>query len=122
MKALDPGHRYELACLDLGAPGTIQFVKRIGYGYPGNTGNPCPGTNCQEVLRALIDRCLYLNGQIPCAETEVAIALMKAALLQFEVRAKRVKGKTLTVSLDEVIAGPICRVCGHVQCSESHAG
>lgn len=48
------------------------FVKREGEHFPGNVGH-YPGTTMQEVLRVLIDRAKYVNSQIPCLETEMAI-------------------------------------------------
>lgn len=124
MKILCPGHLYELACLD-GAPEEIsflRFVKRVGDHYPGNESPAWPGTTMQEVIRSLIDRAGYVNRQIPCSETEAAIGLLKAALLLFEIRAARVKGRTLEVpDLDAVVSGECCHQCGHVDCRE-HAG
>ncbi len=124
MQTLDPGHYYGLATLD-GKQGNqflLRFVKRIGEGYPGNEAPGYEGTTLQEVMRALIDRARYVNQQIPCAETEAAIGLLEGALLLFEVRAKRVKGKMFdTPLLSDVIDGIICPTCGHVKCDE-HKG
>lgn len=121
MKTLDPGHRFEVAVLD-GAPGETairQYVKRIGDRYPGNMGPPYPGTIMQEDLRAIIERAEYVLIQTPCAETEAGIGLLKAAILLFEIRAKRVKGKTLDVeTVQEVIDAEVCPKCGHVLCHE----
>src|SRR5258707_13345918 len=55
---------------------TLQFVKREGEGYPGNIGHH-EGTTMQEVLRVLIDRAKYINGQIPCDETLLGIYNMR---------------------------------------------
>jgi hypothetical protein len=67
MKILDHGHSYELANLDDPdhevPPVLLYFVKREGDGYPGNVGHHA-GTNMQEVMRALIDRLLYLDKQV----------------------------------------------------------
>ena len=86
MKILDAGHHYELDCLDGDETQSLVFVKRSGPKFPFNEGS-YPGTNCQEVLRALIDRCQYLQAQAPCAETKSIIANLRAALLLFELRA-----------------------------------
>lgn len=118
MKVLDPGHLYQLACLDGDRTEFLQFVKRVGARYPGNELPAYPGTTMQEVLRALIDRAQYVNRQISCAETEAAIGLLTAALLLFEVRAKRVKGKQLNLpTVDAAVRGLICADCGHVACA-----
>lgn len=122
MRILDPGHSYALRVLD-GLPGQEayrQFVKRIGERYPGNQPPAHPGTIMQEELRAIIDRAEYVNPQTPCAETEAAIGLLKGALLLFEIRAKRVKREWLeAATLDEIILGECCVICGHVKC-EGH--
>jgi hypothetical protein len=93
-------------------------VKRVGDRYPGNGGTGYEGTNCQEVLRALVSRSLYLNNQFPCAETEAIIGHLRSALLLFEVRAARIHGRALSLeSLEEIEDIPPCVVCGHLQCS-----
>ena len=120
MNVIDPGHEYLLDSLDGGEPVPLTFVKREGRHYPGNIGNH-PGTTMQEVLRALIDRARYVNGQIKCAETEAAIGLMEAALLLFELRAARCHRRFLEVPLSEVIGGYTCRVCGHIRCAGNHS-
>jgi hypothetical protein len=120
VKVIDPGHRYELGTLDgSGLPYPLQFVKRVGDKYPGNLPPAYPGTTMQEVLRALIERAQYVNRQIPCAETDAAIQLLGSALLLFEIRAKRVKGRTLDAgSIADVLSAETCPDCGHVQCLE----
>ncbi len=127
MKYITPGHSYVLEVYDVvpkdPAPFRqyLFFMKRIGERYPGNEGSPHPGTNCQEVLRALIDRLLYLNNQIPCAETEICIGHARHMILMLEMRAKRVKGKHLPVPLEhEIEKYPTCKVCGHILCEENH--
>lgn len=118
----DPGHDYVLASLDGDAPQRLTFVKREGEGFPGNVGSH-PGTTTQEVLRALIDRADYVNGQIPCAETEAAAALMRSALLLLELRAARRHARTpgAFATLDEAIDGThACPRCGHVGCDDCH--
>lgn len=117
LKILDPGHKYELEVYDAGNPDhtEIAFLKREGKGFPFNKGS-FPGTNCQEVLRALIDRTEYLNKQVPCAETEAIIAQLKAALFLFESRAARVHDKTLSLSdLGAPVRNQVCNICGHLK-------
>lgn len=125
MRVLDQGHLYELAELDGGeinSFSSLRFVKRVGDRFPGNVSPAYAGTTMQEVLRALIDRAEYVNRQIPCAETEASIALMEAALLLMEIRAKRVKGKNLDVAtVDSVVHAATCPHCQHVLCTE-HIG
>ncbi len=122
MKTLDPGHHYHLEVYDKGHDHEdLMFMKRIGEKYPGNTGPTHGGTNCQEVLRVLIDRLLYLNNQIPCAETEICVGHARHMILLLEMRAKRMKGKHLPVPLgQEIEKYPTCKVCGHILCDEKH--
>jgi hypothetical protein len=118
MKVLDRGHQYELAHLDGEGTQVLTFVKREGEHYPGNVGHH-QGTTMQEVIRALLERARYVNWQIPCLETEAAIHCLQQALLLFEVRAKRVKGKHLDVSTLALLeACSTCDTCGHVRCTE----
>ena len=71
MKVIDPGHSYLLRSYDGGGPSRLTFVKRCDppEKYPGNW-NAHPGTQIQEVLRALMERCQYINNQIPSEQTE----------------------------------------------------
>ncbi len=119
MKIIDSGHEYLLESLDGGEPVRLTFVKREGEGFPFNSGHH-PGTNVQEVLRALIERGDYLNRQVPCAETESATAMMRGALLLFELRAARRHGRNLDLnSTQEACCLPTCKTCGHIGC-EGH--
>ncbi len=85
MKVLEPGHIYQLE----GKNGTIQtltFFKDI----PTDDYPDChDGILCQEVLRALIDRIIYLNNQVPCEESEEILGHLRQCLYLFEIRAAR---------------------------------
>lgn len=116
MKILDAGHDYLLDCLDGGESIRLTFVKRSGEKFPFNSGSN-PGTNVQEVLRALIERTEYLNRQVPCAETEAASGCLKAALALFEIRAARRHGRLLDLpTLQHLSCSPTCARCGHIGC------
>ncbi len=121
MKTIDPGYRYALVNYDnypqqQGLEQQLLFVKREDENYPGNKGTN-PGTNCQEVLRALIDRCVYLQKQKSCAETEAIIGNLRSALLLFELRAARRHGRHLDFSyLETIEIAGTCETCGHVDC------
>lgn len=116
MHVVDSGHKYLLDALDGDAVQELTFVKREGPKYPGNRGHHS-GTTSQEVLRALIERSIYVNFQQPCAETESVIELLKAALYLLEVRAARTHGRVLELPMLEVMLGTgKCRGCGHVGC------
>lgn len=116
MKVIDPGHSYLLDSLDGDEKQRLVFVKREGEKYPGNVGSH-PGTNLQEVLRACVNRCVYLNDQVPCAETQAVRGLLTTALYLLEVRAARRHGRHLEASLCDVVRGVRkCERCGHVDC------
>lgn len=122
MNVIDPGHRYNLDVLDWTTTNKhpLVFVKRMGENYPGNeTTNP--GVTIQEVLRACIDRLYYVNDQIRCPESEAAIYNLRMAIYILEVRAKRVKKKTLNITtIKEIETVPTCVHCGHIMCTENH--
>lgn len=80
MKVLVPGHQYDLEYLDGDGSRWIQFVDR-GHG------RDCPGTTCQEVLRALIDRVKFLDAELPWQGNALILDNLRHALTLFEVRA-----------------------------------
>ncbi len=87
MTIIDPGHLYLLNQLDSLQFTQLRFVKRVGEGYPGNQPPPYPGTNIQEVLRALIDRHQYLDGQYHHWINGVCVFLYRVAINLLEYRA-----------------------------------
>lgn len=119
MKCLDPGHLYEIEGYDGGAPQAVRFMKRVGADYPFND-SAYGGTNCQEVLRVLIDRVRYLDRQQSCRENEEIVEHLRAALLLFETRAAERHGKNLTeTAMRDIVAEMACATCGHV-CCDTH--
>lgn len=124
MNVIDQGHIFELAtyngdaCYDRPAR-LLTFMKRSGPGSPGNVGS-FPGTNCQEVIRALISRVTYLDAQKPCAENEIIINSLRSALWAFEVRAARRRNATLSTHETNIEYAATCDVCGHIDCNEFH--
>lgn len=117
MKALDPGHVYSLDVFDGEAEAVLIFMKREGNGYPGNVGAH-PGTNCQEVLRALIDRVEYLNMQIQHPQNDLIISSLRTALTAFEVRAAERHGRKFIPAIMIERELP-CKKCGHIGCSHT---
>ena len=118
MKVLDPGHDYLLDVVDGDEPIRLTFVKRDNppERYPGNEGHYA-GTQFQEVLRALIDRGVYVNAQSRCPETTAAIDHFRHALYLFEARVRRVRGQPgLEVELNQVENYIPCKECGHIEC------
>lgn len=116
MKVLDPGHDFSLDNLDDIGKTRLVFVKRMGEGYPGNE-SAYPGTNMQEVLRVLINRCEYVNKQKPCDETVSTINHLRQALMHLEIRAARRHGRILDFTAWWGIEHrPYCEKCGHISC------
>lgn len=116
MKTIDAGHKYQADCYDGGSPVEITFMKREGAGYPGNVGH-YPGTNCQEVIRVLIDRITYLDNQIHHENNIESIRNLKEVLWLFEKRAAERHGiKQFEFTPEEVSVAPTCTVCGHIVC------
>lgn len=121
MRIIDPGHQYALDHLDGNLEELLTFVKREGSGYPGNQGSH-PGTNIQEVLRALIDRMKYLQSQIPCDNNLEVINHLRECIRLLEQRAAERHGRN-TDALDyrarigrTIETLPTCAKCGHVLC------
>jgi hypothetical protein len=116
MKVIDPGHYYELNVLDgdLPLPAYLRFVKREGPGYPGNKDH-YPGTTCQEVLRACLDRLQYVNRQEFSDYTFLAGQLIAAAIWHLEIRAAQ-RHKREQPGLQESCEAPCCPKCNHVGC------
>jgi hypothetical protein len=131
MNVLDPGHVYELDWLD-GQPGVCEdgdafnqmhenrliFVKREGPGYPGNVGHH-PGTNMQEVLRALIDRVRYLDQQVLHPNNTLILAHLQLAIFYLEERAaeRHHREPTFDVDTPEIENLPVCAKCRHIGCN-----
>lgn len=91
MKVISKGHKYRLDYLD-GDPdsrdegeayGVLQFVK---WDAPSEEMNH-PGTQTQEVLRALIDRTAYCDGCHPWVGNRAIIYHLRMALVLHEARA-----------------------------------
>lgn len=120
MKIIDAGHCYDLERLDVeDGPrySRLTFVKREGDNFPFNDGH-YTGTNCQEVLRALIDRTKYLNNQKPCMETEAALGCLEAALALYEVRAARRHGRHIDMTTtSQLVSANTCNKCKHIGCT-----
>lgn len=103
MRILDPGHKYELDVYDVPTNQlrlvnaedfkprqSLTFVKRCGPKHPNNQ-DAYPGTNCQEVLRALLDRVRFLHNQVPCWHNHVIVLSLNTALYMFELRNAQIK-------------------------------
>lgn len=120
-EVIDPGHMFRLGTLDGRMEQVLTFVKRCdltGSGeYPGNT-NSYPGTTLQCVIRALISRVRYLDGQESCNENAEIIERLQECLTLLETRAAARHGRTYEGTWKEAAEGRVCAVCGHTECRE----
>ncbi len=119
METLEPGHFYLVKCYDGEIVQPIQFMKRVGESYPGNEGSPHPGTNCQEVIRVLINRVKYLDKQIKSKHNLNILHHLRESLVAFEIRAA--ERHNLTLPLEYSLSSepediPVCDKCGHIVC------
>jgi hypothetical protein len=128
VKVIDPGHKYALRHLDGAGETLLNFVKRVGPKYPGNTGHH-EGTNIQEVARVLIDRLQYLESQDhdPRGRNTLAIYNLREVIRLMEDRAAERHGRDRTQlayqnqlesNIEEM---PVCPICGHIGCDETAA-
>lgn len=145
MKVLDKGHLYQLDTLledPENAPRakvstSLRFVKRVGEKYPGNVPPGYEGTTTQEVIRALIDRMLYVDAQKPHPTNDQVIRGLRTALMNLELRAAKERGEfeefvALLAKSNKLIPSmpdlqmmggvfrieelPTCSHCGHIGC------
>lgn len=116
MIVLDPGHTYQPDEFDgETAENVIIFMKREGAKYPNNIGHHA-GTNCQEIIRILIDRVKYLDKQISHPQNAQILRGLRRALFGFELRAAERHGRELTHPLAPIEDILACKICGHIQC------
>lgn len=83
MRVLDPGHSYALANLQFPGETLLRFMKDPKL----HDGDGGPGTSCQEVLRALIDRVKTLDAEKLWDGNAAIVADLRHALALFEARA-----------------------------------
>lgn len=118
MLPVEPGHIYELDWID-GAPlaratggdGTspdgmmtesrLIFVRRDSKRGGHNHG----GTQCQDVLRVLIDRVQYCDAQLPWPGNDKIIGNLRSALTLFEARALMRKTESGLILPEQIKTG-----------------
>ena len=123
MQVVDSGHKYLLKSFDGGEPILLTFVKRNNppEKYPGNR-DAYPGTQIQEVLRALIDRVVYVQRQgdaIGYNEVEDPLILsnFRESLWLLETRVRRIrKQPSLGITAARIEHETACSECGHIRC------
>jgi hypothetical protein len=123
MKVIEPGHRYEVHNVDGDGMQRIEFVRRRGddgrliladapIGLTELPFQECEGILGQELLRVLIDRTLYLNAEVPCAENVAILDHLRGALRLYEARAAR---RTIE-KLPMPEKADACPICHHILC------
>lgn len=111
MKIIEPSHVYELHSLDGdGTPETITFVNR-------EPGTEHPGTQTQEVLRALIDRTMHCDNCRRWAGNDKIIFHLRMALALHESRAIERKAEKGYYAAEQV---SISSRDGHFQLIENN--
>lgn len=93
MKIIEPGHIYNLDHLCSSGSERLTFIKRSGGAIQYEEEHP--GTNTQEVIRALIERTEYLDDVLECIESKDVAWHLRMTLYLYEVRAFRRKVEKL---------------------------
>jgi hypothetical protein len=106
MKVEEPGHIYQFQTLDLESPrddrrlvDQLIFVNR-------EKGKEHPGTQTQDVLRALIDRTMHCDNCIPWQGNPDIIHHMRMAIAYHEARALERKAEKGLYFPEMVVLGP----------------
>lgn len=94
MDVIEPGHVYLLRHLEGDGHQLLTFIRRSSAAVDYGDGEH-PGTNTQEVLRALINRTEFLHHVLPAVETMDAAWYLRMALFSYEARAWRRKQRQL---------------------------
>lgn len=100
MKIIEPGHIYEFNNLD----GSLENNKIIFVNR--EPGTEHPGTQTQEVLRALIDRTQHCDRCLRWKGNDKIIYHLRMALVYHEARALLRKTKKGKIKPEEIVTGP----------------
>lgn len=106
MKITEPGHIYDFPRIDGEGFEGITFVNR-------EKGTEHPGTQTQDVLRALIDRTMHCDNCLPWDENIRIIHHMRMAIAYHEARALERKAEKGLYYPELVVVGSD----GHFQLS-----
>ena len=96
MKILEPGHIYELNQIDGDEKEILRFVNR-------EPGTEHPGTQTQEVLRALIDRTMHCDNCLRWDNNDQIIHHLRMALVLHEARALERKTEKGIIQPENII-------------------
>lgn len=116
MRVIDPGHIYSLDVLD-GSDSSNQVLTFVKRTYrSGKAENVFPGTNCQEVLRALENRVGYLHAEKPHWLNPIIKLLLRLSIWLFEYRAASRRGQSYYHTPAFATYSYTCDGCGHTDC------
>lgn len=101
MKVVKPGHVYDLDNLHGNSSTRLQFYMDPEL----HDGESRAGPNCQEVIRALIDRVNYLDSEKPWEGNEAIVMHLRSALALFESRAILRKIERGELDIENVMLG-----------------
>lgn len=111
MKIIEPGHIYELNWLDEDdLPKTeelkyqIRLSKQLTF-VNREPGHEHPGTQVQEVLRALIDRTFHCDYCMPHELNAMIIHHLRMALVYHEMRAMERKTEKGLINPENIVVG-----------------
>jgi hypothetical protein len=146
VRELEPGHTYQLEVYQphrSSEPARVSpedsvdrvvFRREVGHGYPGNQGDPRPGTSTQEVMRVAHRRLAYVNRQRDSSHNVAAMQCLRRAIFELEARAAGERGldymRAWHADFDawmgrcdgeaDITTVPTCPTCGHIFCRSSH--
>lgn len=83
MRVVQAGHIYELHCVDAVDEADIEILRFVNR----EPGSEHPGTQTQEVLRALIDRTMHCDNCLRWPGNDLIIHHLRMALVLHEARA-----------------------------------
>lgn len=99
MKILETGHVYELNQVDGDETEILRFVNR-------EPGTQHPGTQTQEVLRALIDRTMHCDNCLRWPGNDLIIFHLRMALVLHEARALERKVEKGIIQPENIVINP----------------
>jgi hypothetical protein len=87
MRAVNPGHGYELDSFEGNSKQFLRFIHREKQSPdPADFVTVENGTTNEEVLAMLIDRLQYLQAKAPCRENAIVITKLEEALMWLNKR------------------------------------
>ena len=102
MRVVEPGHIYELGCVDKISDEDIEILRFVNR----EPGHEHPGTQTQEVTRALIDRTMHCDNCLRWPLNDMIIHHYRMALVLHEMRALERKVEKGIIQPENMIISP----------------